>query len=416
MIPTLQTQLTGTLYRDPQFVFLPDTFYFISYLSKDHFGLILNEPAGRVAKVIVENAVRLVVGAWDNTSINTRDVTENILECLFHPAFQDPSSQIQKAMTDEFKQWFQEQGCELLLITLRSFPNADINLCVMAAHQREVINRLTADSVRNGRNKRIGDNSSSTGHSHGSLPDGGLQAVLAQHQVHVPGASYLNDAADLMSGKLPGQPGFGTGGAHGWRDGPQGAPLAQPVSVGGGHDYGTGGGGQTYGHSYGAPTGHHDTSRGQADPYRHNQQPQAAYGQDTYQGNVDHSRPSYGYDNSGQSTYGGGNAYGQPSFNQPPPSDNAYSGGGGYGAPSYGAPAPSYGQEEHRRHHDSGFGGGPGYPQQDSGYGRPAYGAEAPQYGNFDGPPPHHAGPPHHPHQSYGGNNNFDGPPGGYRY
>lgn len=44
--------------------------------------------------------------------MDTRSVTENILECLFHPAFPDPSSQIQKAMTEEFKQWFQSQGCE----------------------------------------------------------------------------------------------------------------------------------------------------------------------------------------------------------------------------------------------------------------------------------------------------------------
>jgi hypothetical protein len=81
-------------------------------LSKDHFGLILNEPAGRVASVIVENAVKLVVSAWDNSSMDTRSVTENILECLFHPAFGNPNSQIQKAMTEEFHQWFQSQGCE----------------------------------------------------------------------------------------------------------------------------------------------------------------------------------------------------------------------------------------------------------------------------------------------------------------
>jgi hypothetical protein len=58
------------------------------------------------------HAVRLVVSAWDNTSMDTRSVTENILECLFHPAFPDSSSQIQKAMTDEFRNWFQSQGRE----------------------------------------------------------------------------------------------------------------------------------------------------------------------------------------------------------------------------------------------------------------------------------------------------------------
>jgi hypothetical protein len=109
MIPMLRILLTGTsiLVRTRCFQLTLRN----SFLSKDHFGLILNEPAGRVAQVIVENAVRLVVSAWDNTSMDTRGVTENILECLFHPAFPDSSSQIQKAMTEEFRNWFQEQGC-----------------------------------------------------------------------------------------------------------------------------------------------------------------------------------------------------------------------------------------------------------------------------------------------------------------
>lgn len=52
--------------------------------------------------------------------------------------------------------------------------------------KNEIINRLGSDNVRNGKNKRIGDNSADTGHVHAAgLPDGGLQAVLAQHNVHV---------------------------------------------------------------------------------------------------------------------------------------------------------------------------------------------------------------------------------------
>lgn len=37
-----------------------------SMLSKDHFDNILNEPAGRVAQVVVEYAVNLVVAAWSD--------------------------------------------------------------------------------------------------------------------------------------------------------------------------------------------------------------------------------------------------------------------------------------------------------------------------------------------------------------
>lgn len=52
--------------------------------------------------------------------------------------------------------------------------------------KNEIINRLGSDNVRNGKNKRIGDTSTDTGHVHAAgLPDGGLQAVLAQHNVHV---------------------------------------------------------------------------------------------------------------------------------------------------------------------------------------------------------------------------------------
>jgi len=60
-----------------------------SFLSKDHFGLILNEPAGQVAQTIVEYAVNAVVRAWDDNSIQTQQVTEDILQCLFHPDWHD---------------------------------------------------------------------------------------------------------------------------------------------------------------------------------------------------------------------------------------------------------------------------------------------------------------------------------------
>lgn len=39
-----------------------------SLLSKDHFGLILNEPAGKIAQIVVVNSVQLIVEAWSNNS------------------------------------------------------------------------------------------------------------------------------------------------------------------------------------------------------------------------------------------------------------------------------------------------------------------------------------------------------------
>lgn len=62
-----------------------------SFLSKDHFALILNQPAGEVARTIVEYAVNLVVKAWDDNSMNPQSVIEPILEALFHPDFMNPN-------------------------------------------------------------------------------------------------------------------------------------------------------------------------------------------------------------------------------------------------------------------------------------------------------------------------------------
>lgn len=72
-----------------------------SMASKDHFDLILNEPAGLVAQVIIEHTVNLVVKAWDDAGMNTRTVTEEILECLFHPAWLN--NQCEEIRKDEAK-------------------------------------------------------------------------------------------------------------------------------------------------------------------------------------------------------------------------------------------------------------------------------------------------------------------------
>jgi hypothetical protein len=58
-------------------------------LIKDHFALILNQPAGEIAQTIVEYTVNLVVKAWDNPSMPIDQVTEQVLQCLFHPDFHD---------------------------------------------------------------------------------------------------------------------------------------------------------------------------------------------------------------------------------------------------------------------------------------------------------------------------------------
>lgn len=43
---------------------------------QDHFGLILNEPAGKIAQVVVENSVNLIVKAWSNNDDPDQVITQ----------------------------------------------------------------------------------------------------------------------------------------------------------------------------------------------------------------------------------------------------------------------------------------------------------------------------------------------------
>lgn len=134
-----------------------------SFLSKDHFALILNEPAGQIAKIIVEYTVLRVVKAWDDTSMHPQQVTEDVIQCMFHPDFGNGRSEIQGKMLQHMRTWIDSTGRD----------------------KQEILRRLGKEAVRSGGNKRIGDTSTDTGHSHGSLPSGGLQGALAQHNIHV---------------------------------------------------------------------------------------------------------------------------------------------------------------------------------------------------------------------------------------
>ncbi|KAH9470909.1 hypothetical protein Pst134EA_004820 [Puccinia striiformis f. sp. tritici] len=106
-----------------------------SLLSKDHFGLILNEPAGNLAKIIVKHAVNGVVQAWGSTSVDPYQTVNKILEAFHHPYFVDGISDVQREMGEYMRDWIGK----------------------MSSHDREyVLGALTKDSVRNGRNKRRG--------------------------------------------------------------------------------------------------------------------------------------------------------------------------------------------------------------------------------------------------------------------
>ncbi|KAF9450292.1 Het-C-domain-containing protein [Macrolepiota fuliginosa MF-IS2] len=152
-----------------------------SFLSKDHFNLVLNEPAGRVAQAIVHHAVTLVVKAWDNTSENIHVITEDILQCLFHPDFHNPSSKIQREMLQTVRDWHQKLGSK----------------------QRSTLSRLSKDAVRNHDNIRLageggapaaqGSLAASQGHQ--------FQHTIAGYAQGVPGAQALFSATGFGTAK-----------------------------------------------------------------------------------------------------------------------------------------------------------------------------------------------------------------------
>jgi hypothetical protein len=84
----------------------------------------VNEPAGNLAKIIVIHTVKLVVHAWDNAGDDVRNVTETVLQCLFHPDFHNPQSQIQKEMVR-----FYNPRLDFLLTLHYSHPSS-YNSCV----------------------------------------------------------------------------------------------------------------------------------------------------------------------------------------------------------------------------------------------------------------------------------------------
>ncbi|EGF98696.1 uncharacterized protein MELLADRAFT_76041 [Melampsora larici-populina 98AG31] len=113
-----------------------------SLLSKDHFGLILNEPAGNLAKIIVKHTVKGVVEAWDSTSVDPHRTVNKILEAFHHPYFVDGSSDVQREMGQYMRDWIGK----------------------MSDHDRGyVLNALTKESVRNGKNKRRAKSSADDG-------------------------------------------------------------------------------------------------------------------------------------------------------------------------------------------------------------------------------------------------------------
>ncbi|KAF8186977.1 heterokaryon incompatibility protein Het-C-domain-containing protein [Mycena galopus ATCC 62051] len=257
-----------------------------SFLSKDHFNLILNEPAGHLARLILIHTVPLVIKAWDDPSVNVHHLTEDILSCLFHPDFHNNSSKIQREMMQYMHTWVNSLG----------------------AKKASIFQRLTKNAVRNHENIRA------AGEGGKPAAEGTFAANQAhnfQHQVagyatqHVPGAAQAQ--ALLGGGHNHGQRRDMPSSGYPGGEGSYNAPPAQPA-------YGSG----EPSSSYRPPSGQPPPSFPGAESSGYN--------------------PSYGAPPSfpgAPSFPGGPGEYGAP----PPPPQGGY---GGFPQPDFPGAAPTF--------------------------------------------------------------------------
>ncbi|KAJ3185480.1 hypothetical protein HDU87_000102 [Geranomyces variabilis] len=309
-----------------------------SISSKDHFDLYLNQPAGMVARVIVENVVQAVVKAWSDPS-KLNDALNVAMQVFFHPAdLGFPKTPFQNQIIGTVHQWAEEN--------------------------RDAIPNLSKASVMAGQNRRhpIPDGSPASGRSGccTSLNFGGPQIAP---QPSAAAASGFGFGTPYDTPSPQGAPhGQQQQGSYGF---PQMAHQQPPHA-------------QTY---QGALAYPQSQSQGLPDPYggyqnQYNQPPPVAqYGAGGYQGNQTQygqapaqEQPSYGGGYQAPPQQFGGyqqQQYGQFPGGGPPPQQ--FPGGPGY--PNQFPPPPQFdvapygGPPQHPPHHGHHHGGGaPGYP------------------------------------------------------
>jgi len=269
-----------------------------SFLSKDHFNLILNEPAGHLAKIVLTHAVGLITRAWDDTSMNVRQVTEEILECLFHPDFHNSRSKVQREMLGYMHSWVQNLG----------------------NNQHSILHRLNKQAVRNHENIRHA--------SEGGMPEAQgtfayNQGVQVQHSIQsyvssIPIVGQVQQFAGNFSGGPAGPRREMPGGAEipGTTPGSQiyggpGSPPPPPPSSAR-PSGGTPGGSSSYAPPPGPPPSFPGAPGGYTPPLGHPPPPSSGY-----------LPPGGGY---------------APNYSSPPPSFPEYNPTGGYAPPPPGGP------------------------------------------------------------------------------
>ncbi|KAF9458963.1 heterokaryon incompatibility protein Het-C-domain-containing protein [Collybia nuda] len=357
-----------------------------SFLSKDHFNLILNEPAGQIARIVVINTVGLVTKAWDDTSQNVHAITEEILQCLFHPDFHQGNSKVQREMIQCMHNWVKGLG----------------------KREKQILQRLTKNAVRNHENIRAaGDGGKPAAQGTYAEAQGlQFQHTLQGYATQIPGVSQAQQIFGSGGGGrrdgAPGAPGAYSGVAPGGYSGP--AQSAPPSSTGQAASYYNEGAKPPSAPSYsaGAPTSSYTpTYAPPAGP-----PPSFSGSTPSFPGSAPPHAPAAPSHSGYTPSYA-------PSYSSPPPS---FPGGAssfpGGPPPSFpGGPSPSFPGGP------PSFPGGPG-----GGHDQGGYGAHQGGYGPPPGPPPGGPGfpaapgfPGANPHQTSSPPPHFPGGPGSYQ-
>ncbi|KAK0548530.1 hypothetical protein OC845_003543 [Tilletia horrida] len=330
-----------------------------SMLSKDHFGKILNEVAGNVARIIVKHTVNNVVKAWDDSTKCVNVLVDESLAVMFHPYWQHPQAIVQREMLEYVEHWAR-------------------------SHHNE-IRRLDKYNCKNHTDTRSGK---AEEHSHGhgsggggnSVPGGfggklGSQAAgqfsnYVGGKVHGMMPSQLQNFGNFGS-REAGEGGAGGGEAAGYYGGaggegrPQEEYRQQNQSTGESASY-YGGGGNDDGRGSGFRPSQPEPQYGGGPSQGYGQQ-EGGYGAPPSMPNEGNYAGGGGYGN--QSGYGqgppGGYGQGPPGgydgYNQGPP--------GGFPAPNFPPPGNEYGGQSSYPGQQQPYPPPQGYPPQNQGYG-----------------------------------------------
>ncbi|KAK4049100.1 hypothetical protein OIO90_005570 [Microbotryomycetes sp. JL221] len=314
-----------------------------SFLSKDHFALILNEPAGRIAQIVVEHTVKLIVKAWEDQSKDVNRIATEILGCLHHPYFYDDSQSIQREMGAYLKSWIDGQSSE---------------------DKRYILNALTKESVKKHMNVRKGHKQDQVGHGAGGhynsfLSPEKMQAAASQY---IPGASgafnaahqasnMFNQASNYISRDGPDDVGGG-----GYQQ-PSGVPPPGPSSYQPGYNHPPP---TQFGGSYDQNPGGFTNIGG----YQQQPPPQPAVG---FGGKYHHQQPQGDYYNpggfqGGPPQHGGFEGGFQPPPPPPPDAGQYHPSSGGFHQQQSGGPPPGWQQQGGGYPQGGGGGYGGGYP------------------------------------------------------